>query len=171
MPHESSRRLIARYLEDAIAAERSFEIQLRTFAKLGDQPDIQAVFDFHAHQTRKQYERLTARLECLGDRPSATKGFLAHLFGMASNVAQAGQEGSENTTQHLIVAYAIEHAEVALYEALAAVAAAAGDAETERLAREIQEQERATAERIWHFLPRSAREALYSASGERGMGA
>jgi len=40
-----------------------------------------------------------------------------------------------------------------MYEALAHVAREAGDALTEALAREIQEQEQRAAEKIFHFLP------------------
>jgi ferritin-like metal-binding protein YciE len=45
---------------------------------------------------------------------------------------------------------------MAMYEALAAVAAAAGDAETERLARELQAEEKDDYEKCWSLLHQSA---------------
>lgn len=69
MPTESSREVIKRYIEDAIAAERNFETQLKAFSKEGEQAAVQRVFAEHAIETRHQYQRLTARLEELGEAP------------------------------------------------------------------------------------------------------
>ncbi len=55
--------------------------------------------------------------------------------------------------QNLITALCVETGEMAMYEALASVAAAAGDGTTELLAREIQAEEQRTAEKLFHFLP------------------
>ncbi len=49
---------------------------------------------------------------------------------------------------------------MAAYEALATVAVAAGDYVTERLAREIQEEERRASHHIWHLIAPSSREAF-----------
>jgi ferritin-like metal-binding protein YciE len=54
----------------------------------------------------------------------------------------------------------VENAEVAMYEALATVAQAAGDFGTEQLARAIQQEERETAEKVWRHIPVAAREAF-----------
>ncbi len=167
---QESREVIVRYLQDAIAAERNFETQLRSFAKAGTQREVQRLFEQHADETRRQYERLEQRLGSLGGKPSTMKSFLAHLFGQAPATAQMGQEAEEKNTQHLVIAYAVENSEVAMYEALATVAAAAGDSETERLARDIQTQERATAEKVWNALPMSARDSFYAITGERRAG-
>jgi ferritin-like metal-binding protein YciE len=170
MATESSREIIIRYLQDAIAAERNFESQLRTFAKIGDQPDVKRLFEQHAEETKRQHERLTARLSALGESPSMMKSFLAHLFGMAPATAEMGHEASEKVVQNLVIAYAVEHSEVAMYEALSVVAATAGDLETERLARDIQAEERATAEKVWSFLAQCARDSFYKQSGEKTAG-
>jgi ferritin-like metal-binding protein YciE len=170
MATESARDVIIRYLEDAIAAEKSFESELRTFAKAGDQPEAKSAFEQHADETRRQHERLTARLESLGGKPSTAKSFMAHLFGMAPSPAQIGHEPAEKNTQHLIIAYAVENSEIAMYEALATVCSAAGDAETERLVREIQAEERTAAEKIWNALPRSARDSFHKVTGGKIAG-
>jgi ferritin-like metal-binding protein YciE len=152
--------LIKRYLEDAIAAEKSFETQLNGFANDGDDNEAKAVFSKHAGETRSQSERLTARLEALGGSTSTIKSFLAHVFGLSPKTAQLGHEEQERTTQNLIIAFAVENAECAMYEALATTALAAGDEITARLATEIQGEEKKTADEIWQLISPSARYAF-----------
>lgn len=149
--------VIRRYLEDAIAAEKSFETQLKGFAHEGDDKEAKALFSQHADETRSQYERLTARLEALGGSTSTVKSFLAHVFGLGPKTAQLGHEAQERTTQNLIMAFSVENAECAMYEALVTTALAAGDETTARLATEIQAEEKRTAEKIWQLVSPSAR--------------
>ena len=156
MATQGARETIISYLQDAIAAEKNFETQLETCAEQGDEQDVQDLFRMHATQTRRQYERLSARLQALGGSESTVKSFFATIFGSMPKVAQVGHEAGEKSTQNLIMNYAVEHSEVAMYEAPANAAAAAGDRETEMLAREIQAEERSTADKIWRLLPRSA---------------
>lgn len=153
---ETSTDVIKRYLEDAIAAEKSFETQLQGFAKEGDNDAAKSAFHQHALETKQQYERLTARLQNLGGSPSTAKSFLAHIFGLSPKTAQLGHEEEERTTQNLMMAYAVENSEIAMYESLIAVAEAAGDTETAALARSIQEEEEATAKKVWSLLPTAA---------------
>lgn len=157
---QTSNELIRSYLEDAIAAERSFETQLEGFSKEGDNAKVQAMFAQHASETRLQHEMLTQRLEALGGSASTTKSFLAHLFNMAPKTAQIGHEKEERTTQNLMMAYAVENSEVAMYEALATSAEAAGDSQTAQLARRIQQQEKETAQKVWQMIPICALDAF-----------
>lgn len=151
---------IGTYITDAIAAERSFETQLNGSAKETQGSRAASLFSQHANETRTQYEQLTARLEKLGESPSTTKTLLAHLFNMAPKAAQIGHDESERLTQDLMMAYAVENAEVAMYESLAVVARMSGDAETEQLAKSIQAQEKSTAEKVWAEIAPSARAAI-----------
>lgn len=157
---ETINETIQRYLEDAIAAEHNFETTNRTIAAEADMPEAKQLFEAHADETHRQHQRLEARLAALGGKPSGIKGFFAHLFGNSPKLAQLGHDKAERTTQDLIIAYAAENSEVAMYEALAVAAAAAGDAETESLAREIQAEERRMAEAVWALLPISARSSF-----------
>lgn len=151
---------IGTYITDAIAAEKSFETQLNGFAKETQGSHAATLFSQHANETRTQYEQLTARLDKMGQSPSATKTFLAHLFNMAPKAAQIGHDEWERLTQDLMMAYAVENAEVAMYESLAVVARMTTDAETERLAKSIQAQEKSTAEKVWAEIAPSARAAI-----------
>lgn len=156
---ETSTDVIKRYLEDAIAAEKSFETQLQGFAGEGDNEAAKAAFHQHALETRNQYERLTARLEALGGSTSTAKSLLAHIFNLTPKAASLGHEKEERTTQNLMMAFAVENSELAMYQALISVAEAAGDTVTAALARSIQAEEKKTADKVWTLLSPAAVEA------------
>ena len=160
---KAAKDLLAVYIEDAIAAEKSFETQLTGFAKESDEPELKTLFQQHAEETNGQYKLLTQRLDELGGSPSAFKSFLAHVFNFAPKVAQLGHEKSERVTQNLMMAYAVENAEVAMYESLATAAELAGDTRTEEIARQIQKQERETAEKIWAQVAPAAQRSMAAA--------
>jgi len=159
---------ITRYLEDAIAAEKSFETQLQGFAKEASLPEVRSMFEQHAQETRGQYEMLTSRLNALGGSTSSVKSFLAHMFNMAPKAAQVGHVAQERTTQDLIMAFSVENAEVAMYEALYVAAEVSGDQATAALARKIQAQEQQTADKVWSVIARSATQAFAAVQGEKG---
>jgi ferritin-like metal-binding protein YciE len=155
-----AREVLVRYLEDAIAAEKSFETQLIGFSKEVEDTTVQALFREHAKETKQQYTMLTQRLEELGGSTSAMKSFLAHMFNFAPKIAQIGHDKYERQTQDLMMAYAVENAEVAMYESLALVAQLAGDTPTAELARQIQHQEKQTAEKVWAQVAPAASRAM-----------
>jgi ferritin-like metal-binding protein YciE len=154
------RERISTYITDAIAAEKSFESQLNGFAKETEGSQAAALFAQHAVETRNQHEMLTARLASFDASPSSTKAFLAHLFNMAPKIAQIGHDESERLTQDLMMAFAVENAEVAMYESLSVAAARIGDSVTEKLARTIQGQEKETAQKVWAEIAPAARKSI-----------
>jgi ferritin-like metal-binding protein YciE len=155
----SANALITRYLEEAITAGRSFEAQLRGFASDGDDEEVQATFATHADETHQQFERLTERLLTFGEKPSDGRSDLAQAVEAAPKLVGSGV-AEEHIAQNLITAYTIAMAECAMYEALATAASAAGDPETEQLARQIQEQEIKAAGKLWKFIPSRAKIAF-----------
>jgi ferritin-like metal-binding protein YciE len=157
---ETGADLVRRYLEDLFAAEKSSEAQLRGFAKDGDDADVQTAFLSHAEQTRTQMERLGERLQALGGTPSTASNSFAQLFDLTPKPVPLGDGAEGRVAQNLMMAFAIEKSECAMYEALASVAAAAGDSTTETLARDIQAQETAAADQLWHFIPTRAKIAF-----------
>jgi ferritin-like metal-binding protein YciE len=74
----------------------------------------------------------------------------------ASEFLQGAHDDYDRNTQNLIKAYATEHLERAMYEALYAFATAVGDTDTARLAREIQLEEEVTAEKLFPFIEKYA---------------
>jgi ferritin-like metal-binding protein YciE len=121
------------------------------------------MFEQHAAETKDQYLQLTSRLEQLGGSTSALKSFLAHLFNFAPKIAQIGHDDQEKQTQDLMMAFAVENAEIAMYESLAEVSRVAGDSQTEALALQIQNQERSTADKVWAQIAPAARRAMETA--------
>jgi len=153
---ETSVEVLNRYVQDAIAAEKTFETQLHAFAGQASDPSVKQLFDLHARETRTQYERLSARLGSQGESPSGVRSLLAHILGWSTRPSHAGLDEQERTAQNLITAFAVENSELAMYEALANMAEAAGDNDMASLARSIQTEEKAAAEKIWRLLPTAA---------------
>jgi len=166
MAEYTVQEIIKRYLQDAIAAENAFESQLRGFAKEGDDPVARDLFQQHAEETHDQIERLTSRLQDLGESPSGFKSFFAHVFNFAPKTATLGHDEAERTTQNLMIAHAVEHSEVGMYEALAVVAESVDDLVTAQLAREIQEEEEAFGHKVWDLIAPSARRALHKLTAQ-----
>lgn len=167
MATKSPSEIIQRYLQDLIASEKAFESQLRSMGEDCTEPRVQEVLVSHADESKRQYERLTSRLQALGGSPSVTKSVLAHLFNAVPRAGQIGQREEDRITQNLIMAYAIEQSEVATYEALKVAAQTVGDSVTAQLAEEIQREEQMAAQRIWNLVPSNARTAVErQASGE-----
>lgn len=156
--------VIRNYLQEAIAAETSFESQLRSSSHDGDDFEVQALFFGHAAQTNHHIQRLTARLGELDGNTSEAKSSLAHSFSLAPKLAQATHSPEERLVQNLIMAFSVANGARAMYEALAAVAHMAGDAVTESLAFELVADEATVAEKIWHFLPSRSKIAFNTAT-------
>jgi ferritin-like metal-binding protein YciE len=158
---------ITRYLEDVIAAEKSFETQLNGFAEEASQAAAKNLFRQHAIETKQQYEALETRLHALGGSTSTLKSFMAHIFNMSPKLAQIGHAQEERTAQDLMMAFAVENAEDAMYEGLIVAAMTAGDTDTAALAKQIQAQERETAEKVWSLIAPAAVVAFRAVQSER----
>jgi ferritin-like metal-binding protein YciE len=159
---------IQRYLTDAIAAEKSFEKQLKGFAEEATNPNAKAAFSTHAEETRQQYEDLTARLTALGGEPSTLRSAMAYLFNMASKAARIGHADEERTTQDLIMAYSVENAEVAMYESMVIAAEAVGDSVTVSLAKRIRSEEKEMAGKVWNLIAPTATGAYRKVTSSGG---
>jgi ferritin-like metal-binding protein YciE len=149
---ETSRERLIRYLQDAHAAETGVEDALEGFIAECNDPDIQELFKDHLLLTVSQKRRLEDRIRLLGSSPSTGKGFLNSLMAKASEFIQGAHDEYDRNTQNLMKAYATEHLERAMYEALYAYATAVGDTDTARLAREIQLEEEMTAEKLFPLI-------------------
>ena len=150
---EAGNDVIRHYLENLVTAEKEFEQRLREFSKLGDDEEVQAAMAEHADETKGQHQRLAMRLTEIGGRVLSRKGGFASILNSAPQLPQASEIMEEKTLLNLLAAYTMEAGEFAMYETLATLARAAGDYNTEQLAKQIQAEERNAAEKIWHFLP------------------
>jgi ferritin-like metal-binding protein YciE len=150
---QAGQEVTRQYLDDIVIAETLFEQQLREFSKLGDDDEVQVLLAEHAEATRQQRERLAIRMAEIGGRVSSRKVGLASILNFTPQLVSGGSIVEEQTLQNLLIAYTVETGEFAMYEALSTLAHAAGDTDTEQLAKQIQSEKRNSAERIWHFLP------------------
>lgn len=164
---ESSADVIKRYVADAIAIEKSFETQLHRFAKEADNEAAKAVFQKHAAEARQHNERLTARLHEMEGGTPVSRGFLPHIFGLGLKSSQLGSGKPERAAHEATIAYSVENSLLAVYESLATMAEAAGDADTGDLARRIQSETQVMAQEIWKLLPGLALDAHARATASR----
>ncbi|HEX4169584.1 MAG TPA: DUF892 family protein [Bryobacteraceae bacterium] len=159
----TSEKVIVAYIQDAEAAERNFEDTLATFGKTGEQGAVMSFFQWASAKAKTQHERLANRLRELGGSPSTAKSLLAHVLAFSTTTAQIGHEPAEKNTQHLIMCVGAAASEMAMYESLATVAAAAGDSKTEQLARQLQAEEKDDYDKAWALLAPSARDSFEKA--------
>ena len=157
-------QFIQRHLENAIAAEQNLEDIFSRLSDEGEQEDVKQLLLDLSKKARTQHQRLTARLKELGGSPSTLKSIAAHLIGFSPLAAQGGETPQEKNTQHLILVYAAVVSGIAVCEALATISRIAGDTATERLARELQDEDKADCELVWNLLGSSASRAFDQAS-------
>jgi len=138
---ETGNQVLRRYLEEILAAEKALAAQLREFATAEtDDAEVQNVLAAHAEQTHTQEARLAKRLQALGGETGLhVKNPLSALFHNVQQLPHTVHAPEERSLRNLLTSYTAETGEIVVYEALANLASAAGDPETEALAREIQE--------------------------------
>ena len=155
---ETSPQVVKRYLHDALAAEKGLASHFREFAGEGDYREAIDVFLECEATALSHSERLTARLDRIGETPAGITS-LFRIFGIGDKAQHFDFGANEETTQKLLLTYTAVHSEIAMYEVLAMVAEAAGDSETESLALSLQQEEKVAAEKIWRlFAPAAQRE-------------
>src|SRR5947209_9091459 len=108
---QNTNEVIRGYLQDAVAAELSFETQLRAFSEEGDDDEVRAAFAQHAGETRRQHELLSARLAEFGGRSPSANSVLANVFSLAPKLGQPPHRQEERTAHNLIVGFAVERSE------------------------------------------------------------
>jgi ferritin-like metal-binding protein YciE len=134
---------LVQFIQDAIAMEESVAESLTSMAEISEDPELRDQLERHVLETEEQVGRLRLRLEAHGAGSSFLKeiggSFQAALRGMAE-IARGDRPA--RTARDV---YATEHMEIATYELLERVAAAAGDEETAEVARRSRAEEEAMA--------------------------
>ena len=154
------------YLADAHAIEAQ-SIQLLESGRpmVEGYPRLEALFEEHLAESRRQQEQLEERLDGLGGSRSLIKD-----AGMRIGALEWGSFflGHPDTPGKLAgFAYAFEHLEIGGYQQLLRVAERARDAATVAPARDILAEERSAAERIAGAFD----EAVTAALESKGAGA
>lgn len=154
---------INRYIDDAIALEASGIVGLKDMVSEATDPQDAALFQQHLAETEQQKLRLENLLHARGGSSNKLKDVMNKIGMAATDLLHAGKDAGDKATRNLIQAYSVESLEVATYESLYAAATEAGDAEVAQAAKEIQAQEKATAEKIFARIAPVAREAVLRA--------
>jgi ferritin-like metal-binding protein YciE len=151
-PNDLQQQLI-KYLTDAHSIERQALVQMKAAPGIAGDPELASAFERHETET-EEHERLVAeRLQALGASPSKVKDATGAVTGMGFGLFAKLQP---DTPGKLVAhAFSYEHMELATYDLLARVADQAGDAETAQMARRIEDQERAMAERVAGLFDRA----------------
>jgi ferritin-like metal-binding protein YciE len=159
----NARDRLVHYLDDAWALEKTLVGMLGDMAKEVNDPMIRTLFEQHQAVTHQHEENLEARLRALGKEPTKTKAMTNQIAGKMGDMAQMFHDVYDKTAQDLMKAYAAEHLEIAMYEAMAAYAAACGDTETVTIARRHMEQEREAVAKIWPRIRATAERTAQAA--------
>jgi ferritin-like metal-binding protein YciE len=156
-PNDLQTQLI-KYLTDAHSIEHQALIQMKMAPGMAGDSEIAAAFEQHRAETEEHERLVDERLSALGGSPSKMKDVAGTVTGVGFGLFAKLQP---DTPGKLIThAFSYEHMELAAYDMLARVADRADDAETAQVARRIEEQERAMAERVAGLFDRAAQASL-----------
>jgi ferritin-like metal-binding protein YciE len=149
---------LIKYLTDAHSIERQALVQMKAAPGMAGDPEIAAAFEQHRTETEEHERLVDERLSALDASPSKVKDIAGAVTGMGFGLFAKLQP---DTPGKLVAhAFSYEHMELAAYDMLARVADRAGDAETAEVARRIEEQERAMAERVAGLFDRAVETSL-----------
>src|SRR5947209_9221163 len=162
-PNDLQTQLI-KYLTDAHSIEHQALIQMKMAPGMAGDSEIAAAYEQHRTETEEHERLVDERLSELGGSPSKIKDVAGTVTGVGFGLFAKLQP---DTPGKLIThAFSYEHMELAAYDMLARVADRAGDAETAQVARRIEEQERAMAERVSGLFDRAAQASLRELSAD-----
>jgi ferritin-like metal-binding protein YciE len=134
---------LVRFIQDAIAMEESVAESLTSMAETSGDPVLLDLLEGHLAETEGQVGRLRLRLEAHGEGSSLLKEIGGSFQAALKGVAEMARGDRPARTARDV--YATEHMEIATYELLERVAAAAGDEETAQVARRNRAEEEAMA--------------------------
>src|SRR5207248_5991859 len=133
-------------------------VQMKAAPKIAGDPEIAAAFEQHLAETEEHERLVRERLEALGGSKNMVKAVADAVTGAGFALFAKFQP---DTPGKLVAhAFSYEHMELAAYDLLARVAERAGDPETAQMARRIEEQERAMAERLSGLFDRAVEASL-----------
>jgi ferritin-like metal-binding protein YciE len=156
-PNNLQEQLI-KYLTDAHSIEQQALVQMKAAPKIAGDPEIAAAFEQHLRETEEHERLVRQRLEALG----GSKNLVKDVAGAATGAGFALFAKFQPDTPGKLVthAFSYEHMEIAAYDLLAKAAERAGDIETAQMARRIEEQERAMAQRLSGLFDRAVEASL-----------
>ncbi|HWN23066.1 MAG TPA: DUF892 family protein [Gaiellaceae bacterium] len=137
---------LVQHIDEAISMEESVRRLLEGMIATTDDPQVIDLLEHHKVETERHSQRLRARLEARGAKPSLMReatGVLGALAKLPLDFVR-GEKAGRNARD----AFAAEHMEIAAYQLLERVATRAGDEETAEVARQNRAEEEAMARRL-----------------------
>jgi ferritin-like metal-binding protein YciE len=149
---------LVKHLTDAHSIEQQAAVQMELAPRIARDPELAELFRRHLLETRDHERLVRERLSDVGAAPNLLKD----LAGQATGVGFAlfARFNPDSPGKLVAHGYSYEHMELAAYVLLAGVAQRAGDEQTAAVAREIEAQERAMAERLAGSFDRAAAASL-----------
>lgn len=160
---------LIKHLEDAHAIELALVQTLTAHIGVTPAGEYRDLLERHLEETVDQSQRLRERLSELGagaDPIAFVRGVVTTLVGQAVAGAKApldllrGPSGEEKLLRNARDEIASEALEIATYDAIEALADAAGDEKTAVLAREHRTQEEVMLRQLREVVPALARDAF-----------
>ena len=145
---------LTKHIDEAIAMEQNVLRMLDSLISTTPDDEIREELRLHKIETERQQDRLRARLEAHGASPSLIREGVGMVEGLMKSVLDVAR--SEKAGRNARDAFATEHLEIASYELLERVAAAAGDEQTAAVARQNRAEEQAMAEKLNRYWDRFA---------------
>jgi ferritin-like metal-binding protein YciE len=172
----TSESKIAQYLQDAQVLEGTLRRTLISHIAVSARDEHRRLLEDHLRVTIAQERRLASRLADLGGGPNiaqsavgAAKGAAALVLTLAKGPADAlrGPTGDDVALRNAQDECASEALEIAVYDALEALATELGDERTAELARRHREQEQDFLDRLRDTVPGLARNVAQNRKGSR----
>jgi ferritin-like metal-binding protein YciE len=176
-PSAGPRALVVQNLHEAQATERALVTTLQAHIAMTPQSDYRALLERHLEETRAQSSAISRRLEELGEAggvATAGYGLVQTVVGQALALAKGpldllrGASREEKLLKNAKDECATEALEIATYDALEAIAQAAGDQATADLAVRHRGQEERMLADLRATLPRLAEATYASRTGGQG---
>ena len=146
------------YLADAHAIEQQATALLSKAPELAGDAELSHAYSSHLEETHEHSRLIDERLQARGGSTSKLKDLAMRAGALNWGAFFAAQP--DTPAKLAAFAYAFEHLEIASYELLRRVAAAAGDEQTVQAASSILAQERVAAERLRSLVPRALEATL-----------
>lgn len=157
----NARDEIIDWLRDAYAMERGLEVTLDKISQgESHQPEIRQATRQHLDETREHARTVQTLLQELGADTSTVKTGLGMMTEAVKSLTTSLLE--DEPVKDLLASYAMEHFEIASYNAIAAAAEACGLPEVAEVCAEIISDEEAMAEILADSLPQIVQDYLGS---------
>jgi len=146
---ETLEELFLEEISDIYNAEKQLTKALPKMAKHATNPDLKKGFETHLAETEGQIEKLDKVFEIIGEKPKRiTCEAMKGLIEEGSEAFDDFEEGPIMDVALIIAAQKVEHYEISGYGSLCAIAEKLGYNDAVKLLRSIEEQERATDEKL-----------------------